>query len=63
MKQKPTQLKLPFNGARPRGPTLAEVNARLVRIESRLVQLMKHQGMDHDGRTHMQPDEAPTIDH
>lgn len=34
-----------------RAPDPAEVVHRLVRIESRLVQLMKHQGMTTDGRS------------
>lgn len=43
----PKQLRLPLKA--PRGPTLHEVMARLARMEARLVRLMKHQGMTHDG--------------
>jgi hypothetical protein len=46
------QMKLPFDPVKERVPpaTLAAVLTRLARIESRLVQLMKHQGMRDDGR-------------
>lgn len=57
----PRQLPLPF--ARPArsvtpGSGTAD-SARLARIESRLVQLMKHLGMTSDGRVHL-PEDKPT---
>lgn len=54
------QLKQPKLSIKPpRGPTLAEVMRRLVRMESRLVQLMKHQGMAHDGTADIPTDKEP----
>jgi hypothetical protein len=49
---KPRQLPLPFNRPPPRAApvSLADVYDRLVRVEARLVQLMKHEGMTTDGR-------------
>lgn len=56
----PKQLKLPLQIAQPpRGPTLADVLRRLARVESRLVQLMKHQGMTHDGAADLPTDKDP----
>lgn len=54
---KPKQLSLPFDAARrpPRNPMLEEALRRLARVESRLVQLMKHQGMTSDGRAPLPP--------
>lgn len=40
---------------RSRPVTLADMNARLARIESRLVALMKYQGMKTDGRNELAP--------
>ena len=52
---KPRQLNLPFDspqrGSRSASPMLEDIIHRLVRMESRLVQLMKHQGMATDGRS------------
>lgn len=60
MSPRPRQLKLPFDGERPvRTPErLDEVVTRLARLESRLVQLMKHQGMTDDGRKPLPTDHA-----
>lgn len=41
----------------PRQPTMQEVMHRLARMESRLVQLMKHQGMKDDGRGNALPED------
>ena len=50
------QLKLPLV---PRsGPTLEHIMRRLARVESRLVQLMKHQGMTHDGTADLPTDKG-----
>jgi hypothetical protein len=56
------QLKLPFDEkarAKLRDPAIGNILNRLTRIESRLVQLMKHQGMTDDGR-HVLPDSDST---
>ena len=58
------QLKLPFDGGPARPPptatTLNLILTRLARIESRLVQLMKHEGMKHDGRSAL-PDHTDSL--
>lgn len=52
MNPRPKQLSLPFDAPRrPGNPMRDEVLRRLARIESRLVQLMKHEGMTSDGRS------------
>ena len=51
----PKQLKLPLRP--PRGPSVQDCHTRLVRMESRMVQLMKHLGMKDDGRGHPLPED------
>lgn len=52
----PKQLSLPLRP--PKGPTMADVMRRVTRIESRLVQLMKHQGMKDDGHSELPEDKG-----
>ena len=49
--RRPKQLKLPFDSPpKPTEQMLGDLIQRMTRLESRLVQLMKHQGMTTDGR-------------
>jgi hypothetical protein len=45
----------------PPEPEKADVVRRLTRIESKLVQLMKHSGMTTDGRAPLHEDDQPQL--
>ena len=54
--RRPKQLRLPFDSPqKPADQMLGDLIQRMARLESRLVQLMLHQGMTTDGRAPLVP--------